>query len=326
MFSRKAFRPIALTLLYLLFLVSIGGIGEVLVRIFLAFNTVYDIEMTRYSNEVKITSDTNLAHEHRPFAVATLMNVDVQINSDGLRDREYSSEPSDAYRIIFLGDSLTFGWGVQRKDTFEYRLEERLNEASKVEILNFGIGNYNTQQELGLFVKKGLKYHPDKVVVFYFINDAEPTPQLSELAFRRHSRLLTFAWSRINIILSKYSQNRGFLHQYSQLYVEGQPGWKATKGAFRTLRSLSAQNNIALQVVLLPELHDLRSPPFQREYALVEQFLNDEAIPVLDLTPYFAGVEDPLSLWVAEDDAHPNSEAHRMIADFSQQFISPASE
>jgi len=327
--ASRSIRPASLVLFYAMFLVGLGGIGEVLVRVYLAFDTVYDVEMTRYSNDVKMPSDAGMVFEHRPQATARLMNVDIEINSDGLRDQEYPIDSEHASRMIFLGDSLTLGWGVEREDTFEYLLEERFNEQGRerVEILNFGIGNYNTAQEVALFVKKGLKYAPDKVVVFYFVNDAEPTPQVSGWEVLGHSRLITFYWSRVNILISRYSGGADFLGQYGDLYQEGQPGWEATKAAFKELRELCARNGIELQVVLLPELHDLKTPPFRRQYAMVEQFLMAEAISVLDLTPSFSVFDDdPTNLWVALDDAHPNSQAHRLIADFSQQFISPWSE
>jgi lysophospholipase L1-like esterase len=327
MAADQRIRPASLALFCTVFVLVIGGIGEALVRVYLAFNTVYDVEMTRYANEIKVTSDERLVHEHRPRSTARLMNVEVSINADGLRDRDYPLEAAGAYRMIFLGDSLTLGWGVKREETFEYLLEERLNRQRPVEILNFGAGNYNTAQQVTLFAKKGLKYRPDKVVVFYFINDAEPTPRESRWSFLGHSRLITFYWSRVNIVLSKYAADGDFLSQYRALYGEGRPGWDAAKASFRRLKALCAEHRIALQAVLLPELHDVKHQPFRREYSMVEEFLRGEAIPVLDLTPRFSQIDgDPLRLWVALDDAHPNAEAHRLIAAFSQRFVSPWSE
>src|SRR5262249_43999443 len=141
----------------------------------------YDVEMTRYAMEVKEQAgDANIGHVHRPGAQATLMGVPVSISKDGLRDRDYPVERTGARRYIFLGDWLTMGWGVEQDRTFEALLEKKLNERGPTEILNFGTGNYNTVQEVNLFLKKGLKYKPDSVVLFYFINDAEPTPAVSK--------------------------------------------------------------------------------------------------------------------------------------------------
>ena len=69
--------------------------------------------MTKYAMNLKKDSNNPLiGHEHRPNKSMELMDVMVDINSDGLRDKEYPVEKSDKKRIIFLGDSLTFGWGV----------------------------------------------------------------------------------------------------------------------------------------------------------------------------------------------------------------------
>jgi lysophospholipase L1-like esterase len=122
--------------------------------------------------------------------------VPVRINSDGLRDVEHAVAHGDRYRIIFLGDSFTFGWGVREADTFKSQLETALNQRYPTEIINFGIGNYNSEQEVNLFLEKGLKYHPDKVVVFYFINDAEPPRAKAPFPFLYHSDFITFFWSR----------------------------------------------------------------------------------------------------------------------------------
>ena len=78
-------------------------------------------------------------------------------------------------------------------------------------------------------------------------------------------------------------------------------------------------------MVLLPELHAPAQQLFAPEYARVTGFLREHGIASLDLSPRFAGEQDPISLWVAPDDAHPNARAHRSIADYSLEFIAEAS-
>jgi hypothetical protein len=53
-------------------------------------------------------------------------DVTYQINSYGLRDREFPLEkPPNTYRILMLGDSYTFGIGSNLEDTFSKRLEKK---------------------------------------------------------------------------------------------------------------------------------------------------------------------------------------------------------
>ncbi|MBI5674623.1 MAG: SGNH/GDSL hydrolase family protein [Nitrospirae bacterium] len=272
---------------------------------------------------IKTDSENPLiGHVHRPNSSARLMNVMVNINSDGLRDREYAIQKGDKYRIIFLGDSLTLGWGVKQEDVFENLLEQEINKIYPTEIINFGTGNYNTEQEVNLFIEKGLKYKPDKAVLFYFINDAEKTPKKSTLWFLAHSRLLSFYWSRIHGAINNIVQSKTFNEYYVDLYRHDQIGWINTQKAFLQLKDVCRLNNIELQVVLLPELHNLKNYPFKKEYNLVASFLRNNDIAWLDLTPLFENYENSMELWVSLDDAHPNKLAHRMITEYALDFIS----
>jgi len=297
-------------------------IGELIIRVYLYHSIIYDIEMTKYAMSVKTDSSNLLiGHVHKPNTSAQLMGVNVSINSDGLRDREYPVSKKEKYRIIVLGDSLTFGWGVEEEDTFVSILEQKINKLYPAEIINFGAGNYNTEQEVNLFIEKGLKYKPDKVVVFYFINDAELTPKKSKLWFLGYSQLISFYWSRINILINKYFPDQSFKDYYSNLYEKNQKGWLNAQKSFLRLKNIYHQNGIRLQVVLLPELHDVDNKIFNNEYSKVSAFLESAGIDYLNLATLFTGYDNPISLWVAMDDAHPNALAHRMIADNSFEFI-----
>jgi len=295
---------------------------EVTLQIYTRMFIYYDVEMSRYAVEVKSKSDNpKIGHVHRPNATAYLMGVDVEINSDSMRDDEYEVERNASRRIAVLGDSLTFGWGVEKADAFEALLEAMLSEQQPTEMLNFGHGNYNTQQQVNLFKEKGLKYKPDQVAVFYFINDAEVTPVRSKWLWVSHLRSVTFLWSRVRGLLTRTAPGQTFESFYSALYEDDQPGFIAVKESFLELKEICEEQGMSLQVIMLPELHNLVDYPFKPEYAKVADFLRENEIPVKDLTASFAGYEDAEGLWVAPDDAHPNALAHKMIAEYSFDFL-----
>lgn len=296
--------------------------GEILMRVYTSAFQFYDVEMTRYAMGIKERADDpRIGHVHRPDSEATLMGVPVRINGDGLRDRDYPVERTGARRIAVLGDSLTFGWGVREEDRFESILERELSQRAPTELINFGTGNYNTEQEVALFLERGLKYRPDEVVVFWFINDAEPTPQVSRWELLGHSRLVTFFWSRIKSLVSRVDERKSFHGYYAGLYGEAEPGWQAEQQAFLKLKRELDARGIALKVVLLPELHDPARYPFAEQHAKLMAFLARHGIPALDVTPAFAGTTDPIALWVAPDDAHPNAQAHAIIARAVAPFL-----
>ena len=293
-------------------------VGEAFIQIYSSRYPIYDIEMLHYANQLKMEySDPLVGHFHQPNKTARLMGVEISTNSDGFRGRDYSLLRGEARRLIFLGDSLTLGWGVKKEDTFSSILEEKFSHVRPTEIINFGVGNYNTEQEAHLFLDKGLRYHPDEVVLFYFINDAEITKPENFKNFLRYSDLAAFYWS----VATHFSGKLDYQSYYHGLYKEGWAGWARSKDAFLLLKRICDEKGIKLRVVLLPELHRLTDYPFKKEHALVKDFLDENNISCLDLAPFFYKKEPASKLWVAKDDAHPNAAAHHLIADACERFV-----
>ena len=93
-------------------------------------------------------------------------NVEVKINSEGFRDYEHESA-SKKFKILALGDSMTFGQGVEIDKTYLSVIEGKLN----IEVIKAGVPAYGQDNELEYFLIKGVKYKPDAVVIFYYPND-----------------------------------------------------------------------------------------------------------------------------------------------------------
>jgi lysophospholipase L1-like esterase len=63
-----------------------------------------------------------------------------EINSIGLRDKEIRKEKDDRFRIICVGDSWTYGWGVDVKNSWPRKLESFLHNSGikNIEVINCG--------------------------------------------------------------------------------------------------------------------------------------------------------------------------------------------
>jgi lysophospholipase L1-like esterase len=97
-------------------------------------------------------------------------------NSLGFRDREHElAKPEGVQRILAIGDSITMGLQLdQSKDVYTAVLGRVLRRRGvEVEVLNFGVSGYNTQQEVAALIEKGLAYDPDLVLLQYCPNDRE---------------------------------------------------------------------------------------------------------------------------------------------------------
>ena len=102
---------------------------------------------------------------------------EISINSDGFRDKEYKAEKArNTFRILCLGDSSTFGFGITSlSHTYHELLEDELNHQYGknviYEVINAGVTGYTSYQGLNLFKYKGAKYDPDIVTFYFGIND-----------------------------------------------------------------------------------------------------------------------------------------------------------
>lgn len=97
-------------------------------------------------------------------------NTQIRINSKGLRDQDYDyKKPEGIKRIVVLGDSFTWGYGVEEYERFTEVLENSLLE--NWQVINLGNPGYGNDQELLIFKNEGVKYNPDLVVVAFYMND-----------------------------------------------------------------------------------------------------------------------------------------------------------
>lgn len=249
------------------------------------------------------------------------MGVPVSINSNGLRDEEYQHEkPEGVYRILVIGDSLTFGWGVNAEDIFSEILEKKLNERNdihrkykKIEVINGGIGNYNTRQESAFLEKEGLKYLPDEVILAHFINDAEKTQREVDNFFTRGWMTYAHVVSVKNKVFSAMDESKRYDAYYNNLY-EGE-NFKEYEGVIDGFEGVLKENQIKLTVLILPEFHDFHNYAFSGVHDKIKNLFLKRGYPAFDALEVFYG-SDAKDFWVAGDDPHPNATAHGIIADY----------
>lgn len=121
-------------------------------------------------------SDAVLGQRLAPNYDGWFAGVPVKINGLGFRDdRDYPIEkPAGAFRILVLGDSVTFGHGTRSDTTYPYLLEQRLREWKPEiawQVWNLGVPGYATSQELAYLEQIGARYDPDLVIVGFYQND-----------------------------------------------------------------------------------------------------------------------------------------------------------
>lgn len=294
------------------------GLAEVAVRVLNSGGMDYTLEMWKYARELKrVAADPKLGHEHIPGRTAHLMGVDVSINSHGLRDREIPYEtPANTKRIIMLGDSVTFGWGVPFDKTASKQLESLINGSSRperFEVIDTGVGNYNSQMEVEYFFNEGVKYSPDIIVLNYFINDAEDTPRYAGNFINEHFQSWVYLSARIDILKRLVSLGKSWDVYYDELYRDDASGWQGAKAAIGRLGDYCRSANKYCVLANYPDVHRLKNYPFKQINKKLEGVAAASGLDYLDLLPSLDNVADE-ALWVTLPDPHPNATAHTYFA------------
>ena len=130
--------------------------------------------------------------------------VPVHINSLELRDpREYDlAKRSNTFRILVLGDSVTFGHGSVYEHTYPYLLEQRLRQWRPDvdwQVWNAAVPGYNTSQELAHLVEVGARFQPDLVVVGFYNNDLYDNRPVRSAGRWTRALARSESWVRIHL-------------------------------------------------------------------------------------------------------------------------------
>jgi lysophospholipase L1-like esterase len=146
---------------------------EVAIRLIDPMGVSYFEHYTRAALDRMADPDPNVSFVNTPGLRREYGDVEVTINDMGFRDRPVGPKDGKRFRILCLGDAVTFGWGVSAEDTFCERLATNLSawRGRPVDVINMGVVQYNTVQEWNLFRRHSDSLDPDMVLLLYVRND-----------------------------------------------------------------------------------------------------------------------------------------------------------
>jgi hypothetical protein len=251
-------------------------------------------------------------------------SVEYHPNGQGFRSAWDFEEPFDGTRIVFLGDSYTFGSGTPYEDTFVARIESELTDSR---CYNLGIGAFGIDQMWMTMRHYGAALEPHVVVLSFIRNDLERSlskykkndvwyekpafrlkgqllvPQTPENSpgsvarFVRHRLGVARLWSRI-----EYSVSRRFAVGYR---------WRLNRAIFEEIRKETDELGAELVVVHIPinRLHP--APALGREFRRM-------GIRFLDLTEHLP--EEREDLYYPED-RHFTGEGHAFAAEHILRYL-----
>jgi hypothetical protein len=276
--------------------------------------------------------------------------VTIHHNRWGFRGGPLERAKGERKRVLVLGDSFTYGVGVEDHETFSARLEQL---EPSLEVINTGANGYGTGQELLLLRDEGLAFEPDIVVLAVFWNDIANNVERPDLRFGLRDGQLVYPARRDGLppISLEPRRHRWLRHSYAYRFASdrlksvrfwlkvqlGQPlqegarleeaerahAWEVEYALIREVQALCSAHGVKLLLVLIPE--QVQVEPEAKVLGLVEadyqvqgpllEFAQREGIAALDLLPPLraAHLDSGAALYYTQD-RHFLPRAHELAA------------
>jgi peptidoglycan/LPS O-acetylase OafA/YrhL len=273
-------------------------------------------------------------------------------------------KPPGTLRMLVTGDAFTSAEGVDTAQAWPRLLEAAFGDrlGQPVQVLNFAVTGYGPQQYAAVIQAFAPVYHPDRVLIGFFVNDFADALVTAE-AFRDSIgfnappqddvfALLTLAHVRRWLHLYAYEPllervsgrpgaNRWFLGQFEALERDSLQEAAQVDAVRRALESArAAAGDAPLTLVLIPApvqvcaAADLRYYPSvvdlsdtarfdpDRPQRLVAELAADLAVDVIDLRAAFAGQPCPYQ----PENLHWLASGHALAADAVADFLTAQRE
>lgn len=269
-------------------------------------------------------------------------------NHLGFREREFAiPKPPGCFRIMVLGDSLTWGAGLPVEKRYTNLLEARLKElagAATAEVLNFAYPGASTAEECEVLRRHIDTVQPDLVVVGFCVNDPQPKSENYAVELERYRRVFdAIQWmarfglrKTAGLLHTKTDQllrNWGLVPQWQEaldrVYDPQSPQWRDFERALAEIHTLCIGRGLPppVFVPLLQGSGDFNQPDAHLASILrwcrqAEETARRLGFVTVDLELAFRseGYQDrKVNPW----DGHPSARCNEIYAEVLAQRLAP---
>lgn len=317
----------------------------------LALRPFADIEpeVTGVQKTSIFIEDRDLGWRLRPNADDLWSGARIRVNAKGLRGPEipYARVPGTA-RVLYLGDSLPFGYQLPRYDqSYPFVIETFFEKVAgrSVETVNAGVGGYSPWQYSLYLAREGIRYTPDLVVVSFVLNDV--TEKFDLIRFGGSSEGFQLARSTRSMLSRLLSRTAiGFfgrrivarvrfggdiesgakhLDELRASTIATEPdredvreSWKITLSKLDELFAFCDEHGIPTLLVVFPYTFQFSDPlELSTPQRILESFAAARGIAFLDLLPIYmqamAKRGEPAEVFFLDKD-HPTPRGHLVAA------------
>ncbi|MEE9241107.1 MAG: SGNH/GDSL hydrolase family protein [bacterium] len=294
-----------------------------------------------------------LGWKNRPGAQGWQVDIGyhIRINKHGHRGPDYPEKKSPGvFRVLGLGDSFTFGWGVEDGQTFLRVLERRLREAGRrVEVLNAAVPAWHSIQSLRYLRKEGVRFRPDLIVMSYFVDDvydskiesfrnSEKAKNLrnEETELRRRKNSLSrklrlynvwFNYRKIRRATKEHLRRNPYLDFESErkaLPRNFEKNPKLLEGLERVVSGwVKAREELGIPMIFsyIPAGGSLNAPAYQGQSHALKRVSRAKGFPFLDVVSLFEKYPDPRRLYLHPRDGHMSAAGHAVVGEALSELV-----
>jgi lysophospholipase L1-like esterase len=293
------------------------------------------------SKTYRLSKNKHLLYELLPGSKAKILGKEFAINAFGFRDKKYRRRKVNKTRIIFVGDSITYGWRVALEETYHKQIERLLyGKGYDVDVMGMGIPGYNTTQEYYLIEETVLDFKPDILILQIAPNDFERT--VSVKTYREGKKLTLIPYHDYSIpFVMKKTKFTYFLMRNSHLFklINLKLYWFINKrdsdyiprdvfllgeeDSFRYLgkiKKLLDREDIRFAAVIFPFPLRGDAYPFASLHERIHQKLEKMQVPYIDL---FDELNTKCIGKICFEGLHPNEHGHRIASLAVLKFLEP---
>ncbi|MBK8980347.1 MAG: SGNH/GDSL hydrolase family protein [Planctomycetes bacterium] len=305
-----------------------AGVLELALRVIDPFHDAEVAERERFAAQVlQRPGDGRLALI--PGSRGSLFGHLHVIGSSGFRTPDFAPAPApDTFRVLVVGDSVAFGWGVASDDAFPRVVERDLSEPprplgrGRVEVVNASTPGWGAPAYLEFLQQRGRELAPDLVVVTLISNDvtdvievlnppsdAPPAPPAGLPGWLRWSRLARVVDRAIEHLGSDSRRADYLTSDVFFAELRSAPGYepaqRALAEAFAAMRAAVPDSRFVVMDTVVAG---------DRQLDTLAGTLRERGIDRLavQMPPAEEYVE---RYAVGATDVHPNAAGHRLLAD-----------
>lgn len=255
------------------------------------------------------------------------------LNDFGYRDHDFEvKKPSNVFRILAIGDSLTWGEGIRNiDDIYPEIFERKLTVECKdrgYEVVNVSRKGWDVKDYLAALKDPGITYKPDILMLGFYINDIElhkqdrpKTPYISENVHFYLGRVSYLYWYTYRMIRPFLLDDREYLNYYLSYSAEESDHWKQFALSWKEILAVAKEHHIQPVVLILPITGWLgEKNPFIPVYTRVEELSKSNGAKTLNLLPFVNNYSSG-ELAVGITDGHPNLLAHKIYGEAIFKFM-----